>query len=56
MAWWRMLHGHMLPDKKQKDFQVFLRWKERIGTPYIRLELKSHRVVDTTRILEKRAE
>lgn len=22
--------GHMLPDKNQEDFQVFLRWKERI--------------------------
>lgn len=30
LAWWKMLHRHMLPDKKQKDFQVFLRWKERI--------------------------
>lgn len=25
LAWWKTLHSHMLPDKKQEGFKVFLR-------------------------------
>lgn len=39
LAWWKMFQGHMLPDKKQEDFQVFLRWEERRGIPSLQLEL-----------------